>query len=90
MSKEVIVCRCEEVDLEQIQQIASKYNCSPREIKLRTRAGMGYCGGRMCRVTVEVILGEITGNNRSDQSTLKVRPPVRPVTLSQLGESIYE
>ncbi|WP_203247698.1 (2Fe-2S)-binding protein [Sporosarcina beigongshangi] len=80
-----IICRCEEVSLEDIQQIASRFNCSAREVKLRTRAGMGYCGGRTCRPAVDAVLEAVTGERASHDIPLKVQPPVRPVSLSILG-----
>lgn len=82
---ELIICRCEEVSLEDIERTAEIYECSAREVKLRTRAGMGYCGGRTCRPAVDAVLREVTGENTTDQIPLKVQPPVRPVPLSTLG-----
>lgn len=80
-----IVCRCEEVTLEHIKETASKYESSAREVKLRTRAGMGYCGGRTCRPAVDAVLEEVTGQKPGHDIPLKVQPPVRPVSLSTLG-----
>lgn len=81
----VIICRCEEVDLQDIEQTIRSYGCSAREIKLRTRAGMGYCGGRTCRATIDMILKEESGGNIQNDLPLKVQPPVRPVSLASLG-----
>jgi len=81
----VIVCRCEEVTLEQIRDAALQYNCSSREIKLRTRAAMGYCGGRTCRSSIDRVIGELSSAPVSDEIPLSYRPPVRPVTFGVLG-----
>lgn len=81
----MIICRCEEVSLQDIKNTADKYNCSAREVKLRTRAGMGYCGGRTCRKAVDAVLEEVTGEKPGHELPLKVQPPVRPVPLSVLG-----
>lgn len=85
--KQTIICRCEEVSLEDIQNTANEYSSSAREIKLRTRAGMGFCGGRTCRPAVDAVLESITGEKAGHDIPLKVQPPVRPVTLSVLGGS---
>lgn len=82
---ELIVCRCEEVSIKDIKETARKYNCSAREVKLRTRAGMGYCGGRTCRPQVDAVLRKETGENIGDNIPLKVQPPVRPLSFSSLG-----
>lgn len=80
-----IICRCEEVSLEDIQNTANQYSCSAREVKLRTRAGMGYCGGRTCRPAVDAVLEAVTGEKAGHDIPLKVQPPVRPISLSVLG-----
>ena len=91
MDDKMIVCRCEEVSLKDIKDTACKYEQSAREIKLRTRAGMGYCGGRTCRPAVDAVLEEITGETPDDNIPLKVQPPVRPVSLTKLKEGVdYE
>lgn len=81
----VIICRCEEVSLDDIKNTINTYQCSAREVKLRTRAGMGYCGGRTCRPAVDAVLRELTGEITSHAIPLKVQPPVRPVSLATLG-----
>ena len=82
---EMIICRCEEVTYGKLVETAEKYQCSPRELKLRTRAGMGYCGGRTCRSAVDSIALSSTERDIS-QITLKYQPPIRPISFSSLGE----
>ena len=67
---ETIVCRCEDVTLERLQQ-----HTSWRPAKLQTRCGMGPCQGRICGGAVEFLLGW-----RAES----VRPPVFPVRLDSL------
>lgn len=81
----LIICRCEEVSLADLEETAKKYNCSARELKLRTRAGMGFCGGRTCRPAVDKVLAHVTNEEPTDEIPLKVQPPVRPLSLSDLG-----
>ena len=83
--QQLIICRCEEVSLEKLEETAKKFNCTARELKLRTRAGMGYCGGRTCRPAVDKIINELTDKYPSDEIPLKVQPPVRPLSLGDLG-----
>lgn len=86
----LIVCRCEEVDLKEIVDTIKTYNCSLREVKLRTRAGMGYCGGRTCRTALSAIMQNVTGEKSDHEIPLKVQPPVRPVPLSMIGGISYD
>lgn len=83
--EELIICRCEEVTLEDIQKTVEKYNGSAREVKLRTRVGMGYCGGRTCRPLIDGLLQKILDEQPEDDIPLKVQPPVRPTSLARLG-----
>src|SRR5699024_10007736 len=82
----MIIYRCEEVSLGDIKETACKYERSAREVKLRTRAGMGYCGGRTCIPALDAVLEEVTGEKPGDNIPLKVQPPVRPVSMSNLKE----
>lgn len=81
-----MICRCEEVSLEQLRQVASTYQCSARELKLRTRAGMGYCGGRTCRPLIEALLVSVSGQATGNPLGLGYQPPVRPVSFYLIGE----
>ena len=82
---DVIICRCEEVTLKQLEEAAKQFNTTARELKLRTRAGMGFCGGRTCRPIVDEVLLKVTNTEPTDPLPLKVQPPVRPISLEQLG-----
>lgn len=81
---ETIICRCEEVTYNELIETKQKYNCSARELKLRTRAGMGYCGGRTCRSMIDKIVTSHESQNNSEVS-LKYQPPIRPVSFTNLG-----
>ncbi|MDA1650749.1 MULTISPECIES: (2Fe-2S)-binding protein [unclassified Bacillus cereus group] len=81
----LIVCRCEEVTYEQLQSTIAEYKCSARELKLRTRAGMGFCGGRTCRMMIDRMIKNT--NPDVNEISLKYQPPVRAVTFGSVGES---
>ncbi len=80
-----IICRCEEVTLHELTETAKTYRCSSRELKLRTRAGMGYCGGRTCRHLIDEIVKHATGAEPAHTISLGYQPPVRPVSFDLLG-----
>lgn len=82
---DLIICRCEEVTLGDLKEAAKKYNTTARELKLRTRAGMGYCGGRTCRPAVDHVIHRVIGKEPIHDIPLKVQPPVRPIPLIELG-----
>jgi len=79
----IIVCRCEEVSLLTLLDTMQKHACSPRELKLRTRAGMGSCGGRICSGMLTRIAGQ--EQQHEDGLPLKIRPPIRPLSFREMG-----
>ncbi|MEV4555660.1 FAD-dependent oxidoreductase [Kitasatospora sp. NPDC049285] len=74
------VCRCEEVPAGRIRAAVDELGAAdPRTVKLLTRAGMGWCQGRMCGPAVARLSGGPTG--RADS-----RPLSCPVPLAQLAD----
>ncbi|MEU4114712.1 NAD(P)/FAD-dependent oxidoreductase [Kitasatospora sp. NPDC028055] len=73
------VCRCEEVPVARIEEAVEELGAGdPRTVKLLTRAGMGWCQGRMCGPAVACLSGAAEpGADR--------RPMACPVPLSQLA-----
>ena len=82
-----IVCRCEEVTLGRLTETLAAHVCSSREAKLRTRAGMGICGGRTCRPFIEQLTAQIGGPEQDAPLPLKVQQPVRPISFGSWGSS---
>lgn len=85
MENDMVICRCEEVTYGKLVETVQAFNCTSRELKLRTRAGMGYCGGRTCRHMVDNI-AHTKLERDTTQITLKYQPPVRPLSFGQLGD----
>jgi NAD(P)H-nitrite reductase large subunit len=80
----LIICRCEEVTIEDIQEAIGAGATTGQEMKMSTRAGMGICQGRICRPLLELLL---TGNHKESghsPSQLTIHQPVRPVSLSKI------
>jgi NAD(P)H-nitrite reductase large subunit len=83
--KGLLICRCEEVALGEIEAAIDEGARTLDEVKRRTRAGMGLCQGKTCRRLVERILAENTGQKPADIQPSTYRPPVRPVELQALA-----
>jgi bacterioferritin-associated ferredoxin len=83
---QTIVCRCEEVTFEDLEQAAQDGADSLAMLKSFTRCGMGPCQGRMCGATTAEWLATRTGR---DTSTIPLPPPAPPakpvVTLGALA-----
>ncbi|MCC7140623.1 MAG: FAD-dependent oxidoreductase [Candidatus Eisenbacteria bacterium] len=70
---ETIVCRCEDVTLGTLSEIADVEG--PRAAKLYTRAGMGACQARICGPALQQLRG---------WGPDTVRSPLKPVTIAEL------
>ncbi|MCX5193784.1 NAD(P)/FAD-dependent oxidoreductase [Streptomyces sp. NBC_00249] len=75
---EADVCRCEEVPAGRIREAVGDLGArDARTVKLLTRAGMGWCQGRMCGPAVAALAGEDPAPDR--------RPLSCPVPLRHLA-----
>ncbi|MFK0222043.1 NAD(P)/FAD-dependent oxidoreductase [Streptomyces vinaceus] len=73
------VCRCEEVPAGRIREAVCDLGArDARTVKLLTRAGMGWCQGRMCGPAVAALAGDGPAPER--------RPLSCPVPLRHLAE----
>ncbi|MDX2292857.1 MULTISPECIES: FAD-dependent oxidoreductase [Streptomyces] len=79
LREETAVCRCEEVPAGRVREAVEELGATDaRTVKLLTRAGMGWCQGRMCGPAVAALAG---GGPAPDR-----RPLACPVRLGQLAE----
>jgi NAD(P)H-nitrite reductase large subunit len=85
-NENMIICRCEEVTYGQLRTTVDKHKCTARELKLRTRAGMGFCGGRTCRPILDQVLESFIPHFSPSEIPLKYQPPIRPVSFGRIGE----
>jgi bacterioferritin-associated ferredoxin len=85
MRSELIVCRCEHVAAEAVEDAIQNLGCaSVNEVKKMTRAGMGICQGRCCARLVQHALHRLLGPEAA-MVPPQVRPPVRPVAMARLA-----
>jgi len=80
-TKETIVCRCEDITLDEIQSLISQGYHTIDEIKRVIRAGMGPCQGRTCRMLIAQELAKACGIPVGDVLMPTFRAPVKPVKL---------
>lgn len=78
ITDDTVVCRCEEVTGATIREAVTELGAGDvRTVKLLTRAGMGWCQGRMCAPAVAGLAGCRLAPSR--------RPFARPVPLGVLA-----
>lgn len=63
LRSDTVVCRCEEVSAGTVRHaIAERGATDARQVKQLTRAGMGWCQGRVCGHAVELLAGGGSGS----------------------------
>lgn len=95
MSDKIIVCRCEDVTLADLEQCFGEGYRDIEEVKRYTGLGTGPCQGKECLVPTCQLLAEV---RRADpgrslrqpeaapvQHPFTVRPPVYPLSLGMLA-----
>jgi len=81
-----IVCRCEELSLQDLRQGFDEGAIGPQELKAATRCGMGPCQGRQCGHTVSEILANWRQTSVNEVGYYRLRSPTRPLTLLELSQ----
>ncbi|MEM7047252.1 MAG: NAD(P)/FAD-dependent oxidoreductase [Pseudomonadota bacterium] len=79
---QTIVCRCESLTRQDIQDEIDTRAHTHQAIKAGQRAGMGPCGGRFCHKVIGQILKACTGTTSPPPPA---RPPLRPIPLTTLA-----
>jgi NADPH-dependent 2,4-dienoyl-CoA reductase/sulfur reductase-like enzyme len=82
---DTVVCRCEEITAGQIREAVANGHSDSNQVKFLTRCGMGTCQGRQCANAVAHIVADAGGQQISEMSHYRGRPPVAPLTLKQLA-----
>lgn len=77
----VVICRCEDVTLDEIRDLIARGYTTIEEIKRITRCGMGPCQGRTCRQLVLAEIARATAKDIASVAPGRFRPPTKPVRL---------
>lgn len=84
LTPETLVCRCEEVPARAVAEAVDDLGATDaRTVKLLTRAGMGWCQGRVCGYAVACLVrrGAAEPPAAADLLAAAKRPLARPVPL---------
>jgi NAD(P)H-nitrite reductase large subunit len=85
VTDETIVCRCEEVTGGHVRRAIASGDTTVRAVKMRTRAGMGLCQGRICGLLISRLLARHANVPVETIEPDTPRPPVKPVPISVLA-----
>ncbi len=79
-----IICRCEEITREEIEEAIADGRTTVSGIKRHTRAGMGACQGRTCSKMIMRILQQKGVRNMKDMDIDTPRTPIVPVKVESI------
>jgi thioredoxin reductase len=78
------ICRCEEVTLGKLKAAINDGLDTLPQVKRLSRAGMGYCQGRICSVLVAPYINKMSGKPLNTILPFMVRPPIHPIPLEAI------
>ena len=85
--KDIIICRCEDVTLKDIESIMNEGYTSFEEIKRILRVGMGPCQGNTCGQLLQREISKFLNVSLDEVETHKVRPLISGVKLKAIVEA---
>jgi bacterioferritin-associated ferredoxin len=83
VSAKVLLCRCEDVTLAEVEHAIDAGQRDIESLKRFTGFGTGWCQGKQCLVPCSRVLEARTG--AFPQAPVTPRPPVHPMPLGMLA-----
>jgi bacterioferritin-associated ferredoxin len=80
--RKVLVCRCEDVTLRDLEDAVARGHTDMESLKRYTGFGTGWCQGKSCVALCARLLVERGG---SAALPITPRPPIRPLELAHLA-----
>lgn len=83
MSGKIVLCRCEDVTLSELDEAISAGHRDLESVKRYTGFGTGFCQGKQCVALCARLLAERGGEVAAMPIT--PRPPFHPVSIAKLA-----
>ena len=90
MSKKVILCRCEDVTLNDVQHAVALGWSDLEEVKRYTGFGTGPCQGKECLRAVALAIAAAAGRTPASIAPFTTRPPLVPTELKYFAAADRE
>lgn len=82
ISGKIVVCRCEDVTVHDVEHAIESGYADIEEIKRYTGFGTGPCQGKECMALVARTLVDLTGTPASELQPFTSRQPIAPTPLA--------
>lgn len=86
-NKDIIICRCEDVSLQDIHDCLNEGYTTFEELKRILRVGMGACQANSCGLLIQKEIAKFVKKPLSSIKTHKVRPLISGVKLKSIVEN---
>ncbi len=86
--KDIIMCRCEDVSLQDIHDVLEEGYTTFEDLKRILRIGMGPCQGNTCGLLVQREIAKYLRKPLNEIETHKVRPLTNGVKLGSIVEAL--
>ena len=81
MARKIILCRCEDVTLGDVERAIRTGFSELEEVKRYTGFGTGPCQGKECQREVALAIARATGRAAEEIAPFTSRPPLAPTAL---------
>ncbi len=85
--KDIIICRCEDVSLQDIRDCLKQGYTTYEEIKRILRVGMGPCQGQTCSHLIQREIARFLHENPEKIKIQKTRPLTAGIKLEDIARS---
>ena len=86
MAGKIVLCRCEDMTLSDLEHSVSRGYRDIEEVKRYTGFGTGPCQGKECLALVATELAKLTGRPPAEIPPFTSRPPLAPTPLRLLAK----
>ena len=87
MAGKIVLCRCEDMTLADLEHTVQRGYRDIEEVKRYTGFGTGPCQGKECLAVVALQLARLTGQPPSAIPPFTSRPPLAPTPLRLLARA---
>ena len=86
MDRDLIICRCLNVTVEQVENVVALGMREMGDVRRLSRAGMGICQGAYCEELVRQVVARAAATDQAGLSPARVRAPIVPLPLAFLAD----
>lgn len=83
--KDIIICRCEDISLQDIHDCLKAGYTTFEELKRILRVGMGPCQGQTCSILIQREIAKFLNIPIEEVKTHKTRPLITGVVLKDIA-----